>query len=332
VSKDGSLVFKARLEWGAAESQGVFQWSGLPAAAVALSEPNPDDLRVLPTDIGPYSLERWVAGTAGAAYLMARPTGGKTRLYMRTVGATTSPIQWLVVPDVTPVVGPTPVTLTQMSDFVLDGTGKPYVAGATAVAQGLFRLDGQGPTAQLTGIVLQGQPVPKSLDGTNVQGFLFGSSFTLLPDSARGSLQFRAEVIKSGASPRQGLFRLGTLGVETIMIENLEFGSAREITYGTLATTPARQTVNGISAYATFYNGKWSIYRWKAGVTKLVAQEGQALPGGTNGAKIVSLDPGPVLDLPPGSGPIITLNDAGDVAFLATDGLKWGIYLFTDRP
>ena len=59
-------------------------------------------------------------------------------------------------------------------------------------------------------------------------------------------------------------------------------------------------------------------------------QEGQTLPGG-GGAKIVSLDPGQVLDLPPGSGPVFTLNDAGDVAFMATDGLKWGIYLFSDR-
>jgi hypothetical protein len=65
-------------------------------------------------------------------------------------------------------------------------------------------------------------------------------------------------------------------------------------------------------------------------VTSLVAQEGQSMPGGS-GAKVVSLDPGPILDLPAGSGPVFTLNDAGDVAFMATDGQQWGIYLFSDR-
>jgi hypothetical protein len=112
-----------------------------------------------------------------------------------------------------------------------------------------------------------------------------------------------------------------------MMVESLAVGGSRDLTYGTLATTPDRQTVNGISAFATFGGGRWTIFRWKAGKTTLVAQEGAALPGG---AKIVSLDPGPVLDLPPGAGPVFTLNAAGDVAFLATDGTRWGIYLFSD--
>jgi hypothetical protein len=87
--------------------------------------------------------------------------------------------------------------------------------------------------------------------------------------------------------------------------------------------------VNGITAFATRgSDGRWAIDRWRAGVTIRVAQEGQALP---DGMKIVSLDPEALLDLPPGSGPIFTLNEVGDVAFLASDGQRWGIYLFSDE-
>lgn len=56
-------------------------------------------------------------------------------------------------------------------------------------------------------------------------------------------------------------------------------------------------------------------------------QEGQRLPDGT---RIRSLDPGKVLDLPDGSGPVFTLNEEGDVAFLASDGKAWGLYRYSD--
>ena len=214
VAADGNLVFKARLTWGTAESRGVFQWNGAGSSTVAVSEPNPDELRVLPTDQGRYALDRWMAGTSGTAFLMARPEGGKARLYKRNLGpvAPGSPIQWLVVPNVTPVNGPTPVTLTQMTEFVLDGAGKAYVAGATALSQALFRVDGEGAAARLTSIAAQGQAIPPPLDGTNVQGFTFSGVFTLLPDSARGALMFRAEVTKPGSAARLGALPYGCRG------------------------------------------------------------------------------------------------------------------------
>jgi hypothetical protein len=328
VAADGNLVFKARLARDPADTFGVFQSAGAGAAAVALAEPSPDDLRVLPADHGPYSLDRWVAGIGGAAYLMATPQGGKARLYKRAAGS--AALQSLVVADLTPVNGTPTATLSQVSDFVLDGAGAAFVAGAMPTGPGVFRVDGEGVLARLTPVVLQGQPVPRPLDGTNVQGFVFNGGFSLVPDSARGPLLFMASVVKTGAPPRRGLFRFGPLGLETLQIECLDVGGARDISFCTLAISPARQTANGTTAFAIREDGRWKIKRWRAGVTTLVAQEGQTLPGGS-GAKIVSLDPGPVLDLPPGSGPVFTLNDAGDVAFLATDGLKWGIYLFSDR-
>jgi hypothetical protein len=59
----------------------------------------------------------------------------------------------------------------------------------------------------------------------------------------------------------------------------------------------------------------------------IVAREGQALTGA---GRIVTLDPGPVLSLPAGHGPVFALNQDGDVSFLASDGLRWGVYLFSD--
>jgi hypothetical protein len=41
------------------------------------------------------------------------------------------------------------------------------------------------------------------------------------------------------------------------------------------------------------------------------------------------LDAGPLLDhegLPLRNGPVFTLSDAGEIAILASDGTKWGIY------
>jgi hypothetical protein len=120
------------------------------------------------------------------------------------------------------------------------------------------------------------------------------------------------------------------------MVEGIGVVGSRNVTVDTLAVSSIRQTVNGTTASAIKSNGHWQILRTRAAVgangattwtTVVVAQEGQALPGGVH---VVSLDPSALLDLPAGSGPVFTLNQAGDVAFLATDGQHWGVYLFSD--
>jgi hypothetical protein len=326
VSVDGNVVFKTRLDQNGAATYGVFQWMGAGVSAVGLSDPIPDNLALSADDQPPYDLLRWLAGPSTRAYLMeshqTHSVGEVERLFQHTAAGPAP----LVVPGTTPVITTGPSTLSQLFDYVLDGAGAPFVYGSSAGLAGIFAAGSNG----LSPVALQGQSIPKPAAGPSVQGLVFGSHFTLMPDSAHGSLLFTADV--AGASPaRQGMFRYGSQGLETVMVEQLTVNGARDLTYGTLATSAPRQTVNGATAFATRgADGRWAIYRWRTGVTTLVAQEGQTLPGG--GVKIVSLDPGPVLDLPPGSGPVFTLNDAGDVAFLATDGLKWGIYLFSDHP
>jgi hypothetical protein len=81
-------------------------------------------------------------------------------------------------------------------------------------------------------------------------------------------------------------------------------------------------------------SGRWAIYRSRtlrntatdrtALSIVLVARE-DPRPGGT---RFVSLDPSALLGLPGGSGPVFAVNAAGDVAFLASDGQRWGIYRF----
>lgn len=325
VSADGSVVFKAKLDQSGTPTFGVFQWNGTTIIAVGLANPNPDNLALTPDDSPPYNLSRWSAGPAGSAYIMeqhqTRSSVSVTRLFEHLpVG-----LAPLVIPGLTPVTGGSALPLTSLLDYVLDSAGNVFVQGAAGGASSVLAVRPAG----LAPVVTQGQAIPAPLDGTPAGGLVFGGSFALMPDSGQGVLFFRAGVTRQGTpeSGQQGLFRLGPQGVQTLMVESLAVGGSRDLTYGTLATSPDRQTVNGISAFATFGSGRWTIFRWQAGKTTVVAQEGGALPGG---GKIVSLDPGAVLDLPPGAGPVFTLNNAGAVAFLATDGTRWGIYLFSD--
>jgi hypothetical protein len=326
VSMDGSVVFKARLDQGGTPTFGLFQWNGTSLLNVGLANPNPDNLALTPDDQPPYSFDRWSAGPGGSAYLMerheTRSAVPETRLFEHfPVG-----LAPLVIPGLTPVAGGGLAgPLVNLLDYVLDSAGNVFVQGTAGGVPGVLSV---GPAA-LSPVVRQGLALPAPADGTNVQGLVFDGNFSLMPDSERGALLFRAGVTPQGTPPsgRQGLFRLSPQGVQTLMVESLAVGGSRDLTFGTLATTPDRQTISGITAFATFNSGHWSIFRWKAGQTTLVAQEGGTLPGG---AHVVSLDPGPVLDLPPGAGPVFTLNQNGDVAFLATDGTRWGIYLFSN--
>jgi hypothetical protein len=61
--------------------------------------------------------------------------------------------------------------------------------------------------------------------------------------------------------------------------------------------------------------------------TVRVAEEGQAL---VEGGTIDSLDPSSLLNLPANHGPVFSINDAGDVAFLAYDGKIWSICGYSD--
>ena len=51
----------------------------------------------------------------------------------------------------------------------------------------------------------------------------------------------------------------------------------------------------------------------------------QNLPGVPT---LATMDPSLLLDLPCRSGPLFSLNANGDAALLASDGQRWGIYLF----
>jgi hypothetical protein len=326
VSTEGHVVFKVRLDRAGESTFGVFHWTGSALILVGLGEPDPDNMALTEQDRPPYSLERWAAGPAGRAYLMARHQTSSALQVTRLFEHSSTGLSPLVIPGVTPILGGATGPLADLFDYVVGGDGRVFVHGAASGIPGVLAAGSSG----LMPVVRQGQPVPPPLDGTNVAGYVFGGSFALMPDSERGALLFRAGVMKPGDSPRAGLFRLGPQGIETLMVESVEVGGARDVTFGTLAASPDRQTAGGVTVFATFDSKarRWSIFRWRTGQTTLVAREGQNLSGG---AKIVTMDPGPVLSLPPGAGPVFTVNDAGEVAFLASDGQRWGIYLFREQ-
>jgi hypothetical protein len=239
----------------------------------------------------------------------------------------------LIVPGLTPVAGPTPIPLTDLSDYVLNRAGGIFVSARSGAATGVL---GLGPTG-LTPLAAQGRPVPRFEDGSEAAGFSFDGGFSLVPDSARGELLFVAGVNKGEEKSRKGLFRLDpALGLRTRMVEGLGVGSVREIRIDTIAGSSIVQSSNGATAAAFRSNGRWQIIRTRVSVdaqgrvktaVAAVAQEGQLLPGGV---RIVTLDPSQLLGLDPGAGPIFSLNEAGDVAFLASDGKRWGVYVFRD--
>jgi hypothetical protein len=238
--------------------------------------------------------------------------------------------------------------LTEMTDFVVNRAGEVFVHGTAGGVSGLLGLRANG----LTPVVTQGQSVTPMPDGTRFPGLVFDGSFTLVPESARGDLFFRAVVWKPGAAAtrRRGIFRRTAEGtVETLLVENLAVGGARDLSF-TIARAPTRtssahgafqtgQVSNGTVAYAARDPaGRWAIYRSQVvrnpttGVTSLivvrVAREGERLPDGT---VLSSLDPYLLLGRPLDSGPVFRLSPEGDVAFLASDGQRWGVYRFSDR-
>jgi PKD repeat protein len=329
VGPDGRLVFKSAVDRGGPPAGGqlplfgIFQWSsGGAPATIGLS----DDALVA-GDRLPYVLDNWAAGPGGVSYLLARTDGGKgaARLLKSSAGARPTP---LLGPG-TPVTGGTP--LTDVTDFVLNRDGDLFVAGTTAGGAGVFRAAG----GSLALLAAQGMPVPSFADGTPTTGFTFAGSFQLLPSTARWTkLLFRAMVQKPGSAARLGEFEWSAnSGLQTRSIVGVAVNGLRTLTADMLGdTTLELQNGNGtaVSAYLSD-QGSWVIVRSRVVggsiVSEPIAQEGKGTD--PKARRFVVLDAGPLLDeegLPPHNGPVFTLNDAGEVAILASDGKRWGIY------
>jgi hypothetical protein len=260
---------------------------------------------------------------------MARPAGRPARLFRRR-GATR---EALVVPGRTPVTAG--LVVDDLQDFVVTADGELFVSSRDIGlgAAGILRVEPSG----LRPVAIPGQPLPRLADGREVSDLVFGEQFGLMPDSSRGGLLFRAKVSTTDGIPtgRRGLFRLGPQGLETLLVEGLGVAGARSVTVGSLADSLDRQSRNGTSVFAVTTNRiGWVLYRTRvtrnaAGeatvTTDALAQEGTSLPGVP---RFPTMDPSRLLSLPCRSGPLFSLNDSGAVALLASNGTRWGIYLF----
>lgn len=319
-----NVIFKAFL--AGTSGFGLFQWTGAAIAPVAL-----DNDHLLPGDPTPYGLERWTAGVPGrgaapSVFFLARNKQDKARLFERSAAG----LRPLIDPD---------VDTTDLRDFVVTGDGGVFVAygGQFARVSGIFRVQ-QG---RLQPVAMPGGSIPPFAGGRNdeVRDLSFDVRFGLMPDSARGPLLFRAEVVMGQRYVGRGLFRLGPQGLQTLLIERMGVAGARDLIVDSLADSFDRQTANGTTVFATFSKKDgWTLTRSRVTqdstgritvTTTPVLQEGQPLPGGK---RIVSLDPSLLLTLPCRSGPLFSLSDQGTVACLASNGERWGIYLFPPGP
>src|SRR5262249_18656453 len=144
------------------------------------------------------------------------------------------------------------------------------------------------------------------------------------------------------AKGRRGIFRMRAGKAETLMVESLGVGGARDLSFGTLQDTLDRQSVNGTTAFADIRDGLWVVWRSRpiknsrgditSFKTEPIAQEvgskGQRRSDVSGDPPRFILDAGPLLQaegLPTAAGPVFTLDEAGGVAFLASDGKRWGI-------
>jgi hypothetical protein len=335
VGPNGQLVFKAEVDRGGPPASGqlplfgIFQWSsgGVPSTVGLSDDP------LVPGDRLPYVLENWASAPGGRPpFFLVRTDGGKgpARLLV-SPGAG----KWLtvVVPGslVTPPGAAQATPLTDLTDFVFSRDGALFVAGVTTGGAGIFRVMGNPFPA----VAAQGMPVPPFADGTPTTGFTFAGGFQLLPSTARGpKLLFRAMVQKPGGAARLGEFEwTATAGLQTRSIVGVAVNGARTLTADVLGdTTLELQNGNGtaVSAYLSD-KGSWAIVRSRVSgnstVSETIAQDGKGTDASVR--RFTVLDAGPLLDqegLPPHDGPVFTLNDAGEVALLASDGMKWGIY------
>jgi hypothetical protein len=239
-----------------------------------------------------------------------------------------------------PLVDPRATTLsgnrpTDLSDFVLDGSGTVFVTGASAGGAGLFQM----VQSQLVPVALQGGAVPPLADGRG-RGLVFGNRFQLAPDSARGELIFLAVVQPPGsATTLRGEFHYRQGRLETRTLESVGVAGARDLAVETIGDTFPSQSANGIAVSASFSRKDgWIIVRSQANpggasiTSAVVAQEARGtLP---NVPRFASLDAGPLLEQEgqtPRAGPLFTISNTGDIAFLASDGKGWGVYQVAAR-
>lgn len=353
VSPDGNVAFGAFEDRGSPFPRlSVFQWLRSSGSVVKMFSSYDDPIGLTAT--------RWQAGPAGTVYVrvptapietQAPAAPGLYRCSLRP-GTQAAQAEPLVIDGKTPVAG-SPTALQQVLDFVVDGSGEIFLSGKAGVSgqpatmkSGVFRWDlGIG---RLEPAIMEGDSLPPFADGRKVTGLVFNQSFSLLRDSARGPLLFRA-----GTSAGDGLFRRDAQGrLETLFVERLGVAGARNLSVVLLPAgvgEEERQTANGHTVFSVFdvFDGhlRWKIIRTQlvrdAGgqpvrdaqgnprfETTVVVQEGEPLG---DGRRLASLN---AQRLVPAyrEGPIFTVNDAGDVAFFASDGQRWGVYEFSDRP
>jgi hypothetical protein len=341
-----NVVFKALLNGKPGTSlmasvfSGVFQWIGSNAVnAVDLS-----------TGSTPVTLEHWAAGKAGAVYFQARDAS-RSHLYRRA--APGAAVALLMAAE----------NLTDLSDFVVSADGNAlFVIGKDRTgSRGLFRLDltqnSLTPLRTTAGSVAQGQPVPAPAIDPGATGLKLTGDFTVDPASGQGPLLFYATLQpqRGGSTLKRGLFQLDPNGQLVVpqVIEDLAEGSARNLTASVLQDMTALNNTRGTLAFADAVNGLWVIWRERAkfrspGQPDLDSQGNQIyLPpepvaqgvgphgerrGDLNGVAaplFTALDASLMLstpDQPSQPGPVFVLGEDDGVAFLATDGKRWGVY------
>jgi hypothetical protein len=328
IAADGTILFKALLDPGGTEPAngmlfGLFQRRrGADPATVALSADT-----LMASAPGSYTFERWVLDRAGRSYVKARPTGGKALLFT----GSGSVLQPLVVPGRTSTVAG--VLLSDWIDFSLNGSDELFVVGAAGGDLGIFRVE----AGRLAPVVRRGDPVPVYPDGTTTPDLRFGSEFRLMPASTRGDLIFRAALTGSGGTVGEFHYlRSGQGGqVRTRTLPSVVVKKARQLSVESFGDAFPVQTVRGFTVTAVLIDKKrdrWEIHRTRRDpqgtrtLDELVIQHGDPLPGG---GRVAALNVGPMLEsklLPPHEGPAFTVNEAGDVAFLASNGTAWGVY------
>jgi hypothetical protein len=300
VADDGRVVFKALLDQNKTPLAGIFQWTTGASPTLIMGTSDPRDL------IG------WAAGKLGLNYILVRPQGGVGRLYVGMGGLVPAPVS--------------PSGLTDLTDLALNSNGDIFVAGSGPNGTGVFQLVGSQYTPMPVAVkaATQVPPIPGILGA----GYTFdGVFFNLVPTSLRGRLIFRATIAKGGDT-KLGEFAFGASGLVSRQVAVLLSSSARTLISSSLGNTPPSQNRNGITISANPGSGRWSLVLFRGdSPPQTIVREGQMLP---NGTQIKVLDAGPLLQQETDpvfhNGPVFTIDDAGNVAFLASDGQGWGVY------